>query len=64
MIKFTKDDDADMQRSLPALRRAARRALEIAKLTGTPCYVMKDGKIVNLNPKGSLRRKRRVSLFF
>jgi hypothetical protein len=31
-----------------ALRRAARRALEIGLATGTPVYVMKAGKIVDL----------------
>jgi hypothetical protein len=48
--------------SLPAMRRAAKAALRLAKETGTPCYVVKDGRIVNLNPvrgkRPSARRKR------
>ena len=33
-----------------ALRRAARRAREIARKHGTPIYVMKDGKVVAIKP--------------
>ncbi len=35
---------------LRALRRAARRAREVARMHGTPIYVMKDGKVVALKP--------------
>ena len=45
----------DIVGALPALRRAAKAARELAIRTGTPFYVWKDGKIVNLNP---VRRKR------
>lgn len=38
----------DIISSVKALRRAARRALEIGLSTGTPVYVMKAGKIVDL----------------
>ena len=38
----------DMVATAKALRRAARRALEIGLSTGTPVYVMKAGKIVDL----------------
>jgi hypothetical protein len=34
--------------TLRALRRAARRALELGLQTGTPVYVWKNGKIVDL----------------
>ena len=34
--------------TLRALRRAAKRALELGLQTGTPVYVWKDGKIVDL----------------
>lgn len=40
--------DADIIRSEAALRRAARRAHELGKRTGTPVYVLRDGKIVDL----------------
>jgi len=42
--------DPDMLGVLPALRRAARRAKRLAQETGTPSWVMRKGKIVNLNP--------------
>ncbi len=47
--------DPDIAGSLPALRRAARAAHQLARQTGTPCYIFKNGKIVNINP---IRRKR------
>lgn len=34
----------------PAMRRAARRAREIARQFGTPIYVMRNGKIVAKKP--------------
>jgi hypothetical protein len=33
-----------------ALRRSARRAREVARMHGTPIYVLKDGKIVAVKP--------------
>jgi hypothetical protein len=33
-----------------ALRRAARRAREVARMHGTPIYVVKNGKIVAIKP--------------
>lgn len=33
-----------------ALRRAARRAREVARLHGTPVWVIKNGKVVALEP--------------
>lgn len=41
--------DPDIRGSLPALRRAAREARKLSIQLGTPFYVMKDGKIVDLN---------------
>lgn len=38
----------DILASIKALRRAARRALELGLNTGTPVYVMKNGEIVDL----------------
>ena len=38
----------EVRDTLRALRRAARRALEIGLQTGTPVYVWKNGKIVDL----------------
>ncbi len=38
-----------LSNALPALRRAAKNALKLAKQTGTPCVVWRNGRIVNLN---------------
>jgi len=40
--------DPDIIASEVALRRAAKRALQIGLETGTPVYVLIDGKIVDL----------------
>ncbi|THD06774.1 hypothetical protein [Metallibacterium scheffleri] len=40
--------DPDLQKVLPALRRAAHIARELALRTGTPCHVWLDGKMVNI----------------
>lgn len=37
----------DAKQALRALERAARRARELAERTGTPCYVVRDGRIVD-----------------
>jgi hypothetical protein len=31
-----------------ALRRAARKAMELSQQTGTPCYIWQDGRVVNV----------------
>lgn len=46
--------DAEIEGELAALRRAARAARRLAEQTGTPFYVMRGGRIVNLN---RIRRK-------
>ena len=38
----------EIKDTLRALRRAAKRALELGLQTGTPVYVWKDGRIVDL----------------
>ncbi|MEN6425405.1 MAG: hypothetical protein ABFE13_08580 [Phycisphaerales bacterium] len=50
--------DPDIIASEAALRRAAKRALQIGLETGTPVYVLEDGKIVDLTKRH--RRKRRT----
>jgi hypothetical protein len=48
-----------------ALRRAAKRALELGLATGTPVWVMKKGKLVDLTkeqpPSKKARAKRSTS---
>jgi hypothetical protein len=43
--------DADTRGEMAALRRAARVARKLARDKNTPFYVMKAGRIVNLNPR-------------
>lgn len=40
--------DSDLANVGIALKRAARTALKTAKRTRTPCYVVKDGVIVDI----------------
>ncbi len=46
--------DRDIAGSTAALKRAAKQALALARRTGTPCWVMRDGKLVDI------ARRRRV----
>jgi hypothetical protein len=41
--------DPDMANALPALKRAAAAARRLSVETGTPFYVMQDGRVVDLN---------------
>ena len=45
--------------ALAALRRAAKASLELALRTGTPHYVMVDGKIVDLAKSARAKPKAR-----
>jgi hypothetical protein len=44
--------DPDILASEVALRRAARRARALGRQTGTPVYVLKAGRIVDLTRAG------------
>jgi hypothetical protein len=39
--------DPDMRGATIALQRAARHARELAERTGTACWIMRDGRIVD-----------------
>ena len=41
--------DADISKAGHALERAAARARQLAEQTGTPLYVFKDGRVVDMN---------------
>jgi hypothetical protein len=56
MTTRIKSTDPDIRGSLPAIRRAARRARKLAAQTGTPVYVIREGKVVNVNPKSKRAR--------
>ena len=51
--------DPDIIASEKALRRAAKRALELGLQTGTPVYVIKYGKIIDLTKEYRRKPNRR-----
>ena len=57
MSRKVKSLSREEQDTLRALRRAARRALEIGLQTGTPVYVWQDGKIVDRTKKHRASKK-------
>ena len=57
MNNKTESTDPEVTETLRALRRAAKRAMRLAKATRTPFWVMKNGRIVNLNPDAKGWRK-------
>ena len=48
MKKENLPKDPDLLGSVQAMKRSAASALKLARKTHTPCYVVKDGKIVNI----------------
>ena len=62
MTRRMASKDPVIRGSLAAMRRAARAARAARALaikTGTPLYVWRDGRVVNLNPRGRLKKSRR-----
>jgi hypothetical protein len=59
MTRRMASKDPVIRGSLAAMRRAARAARALAIKTGTPLYVWRDGRVVNLNPGGRLKKSRR-----
>ena len=57
MNNKTQSTDPEVAATLRAPRRAAKRALRLAKATHTPFRVMKNGRIVNLHPNAKGWRK-------
>lgn len=51
--------DPDLAGALPALRRAAAAAWRLAVETGTPFYVIEDGRVVDRNAGRTKRVPRR-----
>jgi len=61
MIEGSKGSkDPDIIASEAALRRAARRARRIGLETGTPVYVLKKGRIIDLTKRRRRSRGRTV----
>jgi hypothetical protein len=64
MSRRASSPSREAQDTLRALRRAARKALELGLKTGTPVYVMRNGKIVDLtkdHPAAKQSRSKRSS---
>ena len=47
-VKKELPKDPDLAGVETALKRAAKSARALARRTKTPCYIVKDGKIVNV----------------
>ena len=60
--KQNRSKDPDIISSEKALRRAARRALEIGLETGTAVWVIKRGKIVDLTREYRRKTKRKLNV--
>jgi len=58
--KQNRSKDPDIISSQKALRRAARRALQIGLETGTAVWVIKRGKIVDLTREYRRKTKRKL----
>lgn len=61
MSRRASSHSREIQDTLRALRRAARNALELGLKTGTPVYVIKNNKIVDLTKEQRTPRKSRKS---
>jgi hypothetical protein len=61
MSRRVSSHSREAQETLRALRRAARKALELGIKTGTPVYVIRDNKIVDLTKDKRTARKKRAS---
>jgi hypothetical protein len=48
----------EVRGEMAALRRAARNARKLARETNTPFWVLKNGRLVNLNPRARNGRSR------
>ena len=49
ILNTTQPTHPDQVGSLAAIKRAALRARELARQMNTPCYVMRDGQIVDVS---------------
>lgn len=57
MSRLSKSHSREIEDTLRALRRAARRALELGLQTGTPVYVWKNNRIVDLTKEQKAAKK-------
>lgn len=52
--------DPDMQKATAALKRAAKRARQIAEQTGTAVVVIREGKLIREIPKSEQKEQKRT----
>jgi hypothetical protein len=57
MVRRNSSTSPEAKDTLRALRRSARRALQLGLQTGTPVYVWKNGKIVDLTKEHGPSKK-------
>ena len=57
MTHRVKPQTREIEETLRALRRAAKRALELGLQTGTPVYIWKNNQIVDLTKEQRPARK-------
>jgi len=57
MTRTVKPQTREIEETLRALRRAAKRALELGLQTGTPVYVWKNNQIVDLTKEQKPSKK-------
>jgi hypothetical protein len=57
--KASSDREKMATDALKALRRAAKKAVELARLTGTHAYVLENGRIVDIAKRKRKTRKTR-----
>lgn len=57
MTRQIKSQTREIEDTLRALRRAAKRALELGLQTGTPVYVWKNNQIVDLTKEQRSSKK-------
>lgn len=57
MVRRASSISPEAKDTLRALRRAAKRALELGLQMGTPVYVWKDGRMVDLTKEQSPGKK-------
>jgi hypothetical protein len=57
--KASSDGEKMATDALKALRRAAKKAVELARVTGTHAYVLENGRIVDIAKRKQKTRKTR-----
>jgi hypothetical protein len=57
MSRISKSHSREIEDTLRALRRAAKRALDLGLQTGTPVYVWKNNEIVDLTKEQKPAKK-------